>query len=233
LAEPALASALLVHGAGGGGWEWNAWRGVFAARGVDVETPDLQPARRGLDATTLDDYVGQVRSALESLRRPRVAVGASLGGLLVALASELADALVLVNPLPPAPFHASLPDRDWPDVVPWRREARLQSSRRALPDAAGAAVLYAFRRWRDESGAVLRAAHAGVVVPAPTCPALCLVSRDDEDVPPRATEALAAAWRATLVRSSASGHVAPLLGAAAAADAQTALAWLQSRLSPG
>ena len=36
---------------------------------------------------------------------------------------------------PPAPFHVDMPARDWPDVVPWRRDVRLSGTRRALPEA--------------------------------------------------------------------------------------------------
>lgn len=30
-----IVAALLIHGAGGGAWEWDIWRAVFAARGLD------------------------------------------------------------------------------------------------------------------------------------------------------------------------------------------------------
>lgn len=222
-------AVLLVHGAGGGGWEWNVWRGVFAAAGMQVAVPDLMPAPAGLDATTLDDYLGQTRDALHALPRPRALVGASLGGLLAARCADGADALVLVNPLPPAPWHARLPAREWPDVVPWRRDARLDSTRRAMPDADEATALYAFRRWRDESGTVLREAHAGVAVGRPDCPVLCMASTVDDDVPPRITAALAAEWEADLLRLDAVSHVGPLLGRGAADAAGQALAWLSSR----
>ena len=37
----------MVHGGGGGGWEWTAWRGVFESAGLRVDAPDLQPAEAG------------------------------------------------------------------------------------------------------------------------------------------------------------------------------------------
>ena len=226
---PERLSALLVHGAGGGGWEWNRWRGVFEARGIAVHAPDLQPAPRGLAATTFDDYLAQVRAGLEALPRPRALVGASLGGLLAMRCADAADALVLVNAMPPAPWHAQLPLKDWPDLVPWHRDARLATSRRALPDADEATVLYAFRRWRDESGAVLRAAQAGMAVDAPACPVLCVVSQQDDDVPPAAGVALAHAWNAGVLRVPSTSHVGPLLGRVAATVATQVADWL----SPG
>ncbi|MGJ7903592.1 alpha/beta fold hydrolase, partial [Lysobacter sp. 1R34A] len=92
--------ALLIHGAGAGGWEWNRWQEVLRARGLVTAAPDLRPAPEGLAATTLEYYRRQVRAELEALPRPRAAIGASLGGLLAWLCADLADAAVLINPLP-------------------------------------------------------------------------------------------------------------------------------------
>jgi pimeloyl-ACP methyl ester carboxylesterase len=227
--RPRIGHALLLHGAGGGGWEWNMWRGVFATARIGVSTPELQPAADGLAATTLDDYRRQAQAALSALPRPRALVGASLGGLLAAQCAEEADALVLVNPLPPAPWAHALPTREWPALVPWRRDARLASTRRALPDADDATALFAFARWRDESGAVLRAVHAGIDAARPSCPVLCVVSTADEDVPPATTRSLAADWGADLIEAASPSHVGPLLGRGAAALAEQVVAWLSAR----
>lgn len=224
----AVTQAVLVHGAGGGGWEWNVWRGVMRAAGIDVVAPDLQPAAGGLTATAIADYVVQVEAALLALPHPRALVGASLGGLLAMACARHAGALVLVNPLPPAPWAASLPARAWPDVVPWQQEARLASTRRALPDADDATALYAFRRWRDESGAVLREAAAGIAIARPACPVLCLASDADDDVPAALTTALAAAWDAECWPAPGS-HVGPLLGRNAAMLAGRVADWLSAR----
>ncbi|WP_158549234.1 alpha/beta fold hydrolase [Lysobacter silvisoli] len=221
--------AVLVHGAGGGGWEWELWAAALRAHGIDVRAPDLQPAAAGLAATTLDDYLDQVRDWIAAAPRPRALIGASLGGLLAAACAEAADALVVVNPLPPAPWATRLPQRDWPDVVPWRCDARLASTRRALADADEAAALYAFRRWRDESGAVLRAAHAGLGIAAPACAVLCVASAQDEDVPPALTLELAQAWGATPLQTLTPSHVGPLLGRDAARTAAQVARWLSAR----
>lgn len=218
----------MVHGGGGGGWEWNIWTGVFEAGRVRTAAPDLQPDPRGLAATGLDDYIAQVRAALVALPRPRALVGASLGGLLALECAADADALVLVNPLPPAPWHAQLPQRDWPDVIPWQRDARLAGTRRALPDADEATALFAFRHWRDESGRAMREACAGRQVAAPACPTLYVASMVDDDVPPALTAALASEHRASLLRASAVSHVGPLLGRGAAQCAGQVLAWLSA-----
>lgn len=220
--------ALLLHGAGGGGWEWNRWRGPFATHGIDVVAPDLAPASAGLAATRWPDYLAQARDALAALPRPRAVVGASLGGLLAWASSDLADALVLVNPLPPALWAQRLPARQWPDVVPWRQQARYDGPRAALADADPATALYAFRCWRDESGAVLQQAQAGVPLPSPAVRTLFVVSAHDEDVPPPITRAMAAATGAQLLETGSPTHVGPLLGRGAAGVADEVAHWLSA-----
>jgi pimeloyl-ACP methyl ester carboxylesterase len=224
-------NALLVHGAGGGAWEWNLWRGVLEAHAIAVHALELQPSPVGLAATALQDYRIQVSDALQVLPHPRVLIGASLGGLLAAMCAAMsrnqADALVLVNPLPPAPWHRQLPRRDWDAAeVPWRCNARLASTRDALCDADEAAAVFAFRRWRDESGRALREAHAGIEVEKPGCPTLLIASAQDQDVPPEIILAMARQWQADRLEAPASSHVGPLLGRAAPELARQAVAWL-------
>lgn len=221
--------ALAIHGAGGGGWEWAIWQRVWAAGGLPLLAPDLMPAAAGLAATGLDDYLAALRTSVQPLSRPLL-VGASLGGLLaLALAGPLqASALVLINPLPPAgvrPRPAAT--RYAGPVIPWGSRRRLASTQRSLADADAAAVLWAFRRWRDESAAVLDQACAGLELSWPSCPVLVLASRDDEDVPFAASRAVADACGAEFWPLSAS-HVGPLLGRDAAALAARALGWAQS-----
>ena len=225
-------NALMIHGAGGGGWEWAIWKNVFDAHGAAAHAIDLQPADQGLATTALNDYQRQVEEALSMLPGPRVAIGASLGGLLAAACGGRADALVLVNPLPPAPWAHSLAPGDGPDVEPWGAQARFDGTRRALADADAATRLFAYRRWRDESGRVLREAHAGIEVPEPTCPGLFVVSEIDDDVPPALNRAWADAWQADLITAPTPHHVGALLGRCAARVAQDVVGWLQPRLSP-
>lgn len=219
--------ALMIHGAGGGGWEWDVWRRVFQAAGWPADAPELVAAPEGLAATGLVHYLDALRGHWPA--PAPVVVGASLGGLLaLALAAERpCVALVLVNSLPPLPEAASLPDRAWPDVVPWGREASLAGTRRALPDADDAACVHAFRRWRDESGRALREAHAGLALAAPHCPVLVLGSVSDDDVPIGCSEALARRLGAAFLRLPGS-HVGPLLGRQAAGAARQVLAWLEA-----
>ena len=67
-------TALLVHGAGGGGWEFDLWREAFTSKRWRFVAPDLEPGRSGLAATTFADYVAQTTSQAadlgDSLGRP-------------------------------------------------------------------------------------------------------------------------------------------------------------------
>ena len=218
-------NALLVHGAGGGAWEWAVWRRVFAAAGLRADAIELEPATNGLRATRLADYVAQVRTAALALPAPRVLVGASLGGLLAATVADAVDAaaLVLVNPM----SRAASVKRDGDGVVRWSRTG-LARTRRAMPDADAAACLYAAARWRDESAAVLDEARATDLA-RPACPVLVLASERDDDVPAAATRALADGWCADFVLLRGASHVGPLLNRDAAHAAEHAATWLSSR----
>ncbi len=223
---------VFVHGAGGGAWEWAIWRRVFAAHGVVCRAIELEAAVGGVGATHLGDYMAQLREFVcRGDANERVLIGASLGGLLaLAVADEVgAAALVLVNPIPPAPLAARLPPRaPYPEVIPWRRDATLASTRRAMPDADDAACAYAFRRWRDESGAVLNAARAGIEIAPPRARVLVVASRGDEDVPHEVSRELADTIGAESTTVAAS-HVGPLLGRCAAETAVATLRWLRHR----
>lgn len=222
--------ALFVHGAGGGGWEWAIWQRVFAAHGWRTQAPDLQPSAAGLAATGLDDYRRQVRAWVTQSGGNCALIGASLGGLLALAEAEapVVRALLLVNPLPPHPEAGGLPARsDSGPVVCWGRDARLASTRRAMREADDAACLYAFRRWRDESAAVLDEARAGIELQLPMLPSLLIASEQDEDVPLALSTHLAQRLGASLQRWPGD-HLQPLLGRRAAEVASNAVAWLNA-----
>jgi pimeloyl-ACP methyl ester carboxylesterase len=225
-------TAICIHGAGGGGWEWAIWQRVFGAQGWNVLAPDLMPAQDGLERTGIEDYVAQVTAWCAASPSAPVLIGASLGGLLALLcAPRVAPAaLVLINPLPPASLRERAAARDYPDIVAWGRARSLDGTRRAMPDADDAACLFAFRRWRDESGAVLRAAAAGVPAAAPLCPLLVVASELDHDVPPAASRALAQHLGGSFSLLPGASHVGPLLGRCANGAARAALAWCEQVL---
>ncbi len=227
-----MISALMVHGAGGGGWEWLLWAERFAAEGVPVLAPDLLPSAAGLAATTLDDYCAQVLAWSNQLAAPYCLIGASLGGLLaLAVAGERSPAaLVLINPVPPAgtPAAIELPSR--PATVEWSRLA-FERTRAALPDAGLATARWVHARWRDESGLALNQAAAGwPLAGLPNCPILVLASGQDHEIPPSGSKVLAEHLGAEFVLLPACSHLGVLLGRNAVAAAELVLTWLRTRL---
>lgn len=237
--EKVKGRVVFVHGAGGGAWEWSIWQRVFRARGWEVIANDLQPVADGLARTSVQDYVKQIDDWIRSRtnrnavgeRLPLVVVGASLGGLLAAIAASRIEpaALVLVNPLPPSGIEARAPYKDYPDIVPWGSARSFASTRRAMADADDAACWFAHRRWRDESGAVLREALRGIAVAAPSMPALVFASECDDDVPAATSRALAAAWRAEFRLLPGASHLGPLLGRIASSVAEQAVDWCEEK----
>jgi alpha-beta hydrolase superfamily lysophospholipase len=226
-----MGSALLVHGAGGGAWEWRRWTPRLRGAGFAVHELDLRAAAGGRGATLLQDYCDQVAEALRRARHPRLLVGASLGGLLALMAApgSAADGMVLVNPVPPAPWHRQLPPREHAGaIVPWGLRAQLEGTRRSMPGSDPASSLHAFRRWRDESAEALRQAWAGIEVQSPGCPVLVLCSEADEDVPARAPAAMAAAMGFDYLGMPRTGHVDPLLGDPARSAVQAAVRWVNT-----
>lgn len=222
-------AVVCVHGAGGGGWEWGIWARAFTVSGCAVLAPDLMPARGGLAATRLADYRGQVVAWCGSSSNQGIdLVGASLGGLLALMVARevRARTLVLVNPMPPTGLPS--PARS-PAVIRWRSGASLRGTRRAMPDADHAACAHAFRRWRDESGAAVDEARAGLVVDPPDCPVLVVASEHDRDIPAESSRALAAMLDADFECIAGASHVGPLLGYSAARTAARVAAWLDAR----
>ena len=230
-------TVLCVHGAGAGGWEWTIWTRVLAARGWRVSAPDLAPAAGGLASTRFEDYRSQLIAWSRDLQggcgRPPVLVGASLGGLLaLSVAAQIeAAAVVLVNPVPPAGILARPLGEPHAAIRRWGTERSIAGTRRAMPDADDAACLYAFRRWRDESGLALEAARLGVVVAYPRCPVLVMASELDKDVPMLVSRELATRCSADFRQLPGCSHVGPLLGHAAAGVAEQAAEWLSARMA--
>jgi pimeloyl-ACP methyl ester carboxylesterase len=111
-----MATFVLIHAAGGAGWDWHLLEPVLRARGHRTVAPDLPGDD---DTLTLVDYRDAVLAAVglqDDLVRPVVVVAHSFGaftGPLVADRLE-ADAIVLVAAMVPAP--GERPD-DWWDRV--------------------------------------------------------------------------------------------------------------------
>lgn len=218
-------TAIMLHGAGGGGWEYDRWQPVFTAAGYDVINNDLLPTAGNLLATTFNDYYQQVLAWIPPQQRI-ILIGASMGGLLALKVAETINpaALVLVNSVPPAGVDAPRSGKSYPPIVRWAN-GPLEETRSALFDSDEATIHWAWPRWRDESGAVLNAMAAGIPVQRPTCPTLVVLGEQDTDISYQTGLALATWANADVLLFHGMSHVGPLLSRRAEEVAGMVVAW--------
>ncbi len=219
--------AVFIHGAGGGGWEWNAWRPVFEKAGWLCVNEDLLPAKSGVAETRFSDYLRQVEQLGQVHRNGKmVLIGASMGGILALKACESLnpDALVLVNSVGPAGI-GSHNGKTYPPVIEWSK-GTLKETQDSMPDSDEATIQFAFKHWRDESGAVLSEISKGIPVKKPACPLLVVLGDQDTDVPNEVGKTMAKNFHGDLRIYSGMSHVGPLLGKHAPEVAQWVLDWL-------
>jgi pimeloyl-ACP methyl ester carboxylesterase len=221
----------MIHGAGGGGWEYKFWREVFEQKGWEVRAPDMMPNADGLAHTTFDDYASQVVKSAAGAD-PVVLIGASMGGGLVLKAAEQVRprAIVLVNATAPRavldkPREAS----DVPDVIKWAN-GPLKDTEDAMPDSDRETILWAHKLWRDESGLVVKSLRQGVDVRKPKCPVLVVISQQDTDVKPDLSRKTASWVGADVFEYQGMSHVGPLLSTRAREVAANVEAWLAARI---
>lgn len=197
--------------------------------GQVVIARDLQPAPGGLAATTLDDYVAQIGKVAGP--RPDVLIGASMGGALVLKAAEQLKprALVLVCSAIPAGVAPVSSPKEYPEIMKWAG-GPYEETVAAMPDSEEAIRRMAHSRWRDESGAVLRAIAAGMKADRPECPTLCVIPEGDDSIAPGRQQALASWAQADTLRFQGMSHVGPLLSRRASEVAGAVTAWLEARL---
>ena len=230
LAPPVASTGtvVMIHGAGGGGWEYKFWAPVWRKAGWTVIARDLVPAPAGLEKTTLDDYTAQVSKWSKGAKRPLVVVGASLGGALaLSTAKDLnPDALILINAAGTEP---NVQREPIPPIVKWAN-GPLKDTEDSMPDSDRATIRYAWKRWRDESGAVLRTVRSGIAFEKPSCPSLVIISEKDTDIAPDVSARLAEKIGAETRRYAGMSHVGPLLSTRGTEVAQAALAWTKSKL---
>jgi pimeloyl-ACP methyl ester carboxylesterase len=220
--------AVMIHGAGGGGWEYRFWNPVFEKAGYRVVAPDLVPIAGGYEKTQFDDYVEQV--CLASGKHPTVMIGASMGGVLVLKAAERLHpgAIVLccsTSPVIPGLDKTAEPH---PPVVKWKG-GPYSDTVASMPDSDEATRKYAWPRWRDESGAVLDTISKGVAAAKPRCPVLSVIPEADDTIPPAEQQALAAWCSADTLRFEHMSHVGPLLSRRGNEVASSVLQWLTER----
>lgn len=231
-----MKTIVLVHGAGGGGWEWDYWKPVFTKVGWQFIARDLIPVKSGLPETKVEDYAGQVTSWIPADARPIVLVGASMGGVLALMAAERLtakkrppSAVILVNSVPPRSVERPATAKTYPEIVKWANGPRKETAD-AMPDSDEKTIDFAWKRWRDESGKVMNALRVGVDVPPPKAPTLVVIGQKDTDIAPATSRAVAAHLNADIMEYAGMSHVGPLLGRRAGEVARAVQLWLDARL---
>ncbi len=231
LAASLLASkgtVVMIHGAGGGGWEYDKWRPVFERAGWTVIAKDLVPTNHQYESTQLDDYVAQVVSWTP--QRGRVYyIGASMGGLLALKAQERRPVMgiVLVNSVAPLEVPIKRHPASFPPIVRWAN-GPLKDSEAAMPDSDRKTIRWAWKRWRDESGTVMNQITEGVSAQSALCLVLTILGEADTDVPHSTGLALANWTGATVKSYPKMSHVGPLMSRRATEVAQFALKWIET-----
>jgi pimeloyl-ACP methyl ester carboxylesterase len=109
--RPAL---LFVHGSYCGAWVWaEHFMPYFAARGWPCHAVSLRghgESEGGFNFASLDDYVSDIRAAMDRVDGPMVLVGHSMGGLLVqhcVAGDERVRGAVLMSSVPPSGLMSS------------------------------------------------------------------------------------------------------------------------------
>lgn len=225
---------LMVHGMWGGGWIWSSMRSYFEARGYTCITPDLRyhDLRPGdapdpaLGTLSLKDYVDDLEHLIKTLPEPPIAIGHSMGGMIVQLLAQrqLLSGMVLCAPAPPSDVPAlSLGGiRSFLRLLTtwgfWRKPHRatynsmLYSSLQRIPDAERRH--YYDKIVHDSGRALLEMAlplfdrHKTTRVDAAkvTCPALVLAGQEDRLIPLRAMRKVAQKYGAELVEFPGQTH---------------------------
>lgn len=222
----------MVHGAGGGGWEYDFWKPVFQRAKWKVVARDLQPSKAGLAKTTYAHYVEQVEGWAKGAKRPLVVIGASMGGgiVLSAAARLKPDLIILVDSVAPAQIQGERKTAVFPDIVKWAN-GPIKDTRDAMPDSDEKTIQWAWKKWRDESGSVMSTIVRGVSVQKPTCPVLVVWGENDTDIPLSTGQEIAKAFHADMQVYAGTSHVGPLMGRRAREIAENTLAWVRARLA--
>jgi pimeloyl-ACP methyl ester carboxylesterase len=207
---------VMVHGAFCGGWVFDAWKPLFAARGFEVHTPTLRCHEPGssleeLARIGMRDYMADLGALLDKVGSAPIVIGHSLGGLLAQMLAAQGRVRALILLAPSAPW-GMLPSTTteffaaqalYAEGVFWRKALMPKhwiAAANALdlvPEREREAIL---DRFVPESGRAMfevlhwmfdgnRATH--VDPRAVACPMLCLVGSRDRINPPGTIRRLA------------------------------------------
>jgi pimeloyl-ACP methyl ester carboxylesterase len=145
-----MATFVLIHGAGDGGWYWHLVDAELRRRGHDVVAPDL-PSED--DSAGLWEYADAVVAAIGD-RTELVVVAQSFGGFTAPLVCDRlpAELLVFVAGMVPAPGEAP---RDWWANTGWEPESDVADDDEIATyyhDVPPELAAEALRRARTQSG---------------------------------------------------------------------------------
>lgn len=227
---------VMVHGAFCGGWVFDGWQALFAARGFAVHAPSLRHHEPGADLaalgrTGLCDYASDLGALVERIGAPPVLIGHSLGGLLAQMLAARARvrALVLLAPSPPWGVIAStgfeflsaqalyFEGAFWRKPIAPMRRIAAEHALEFVPEHACAAIL---DRLVPESGqAMFEVLHwmfdlhraSRVDARKVACPILCLAGASDRINPPETVRRIARRYdgRARYEELPGHGHWLP------------------------
>jgi non-heme chloroperoxidase len=100
---------VMIHGAFCGGWVFEAWQPLFAARGYEVHTPTLRHHTSGslqgeLAHTGVRDYLADLEVLLDRIGIAPIVIGHSVGGLLGQMLAARGRVRALILLAPSAPW---------------------------------------------------------------------------------------------------------------------------------
>ena len=229
---------VMIHGAFCGGWAFENWRALFAAKGYDAHTPDLRfhdgdgEPPHALGQTSMVDYAADLDAFLDGFDEEPILIGHSMGGLLAQMlaARRSVRALVLLAPcapwgvLPATPFEYASAQalyfagdfwnkRLWP--THWIAAANALDN---VPEDERQAIL---DRFVPESGlATFEIMHWAFdfkrttqIDPRDvTCPILCVAGAKDRVNSPGTVKSVASRYRGRARYEELAGHSHWLIG---------------------
>lgn len=213
-----LPPILLIHGAGGGSWEWSVWLPELKLFNSNTYAVELQSHKKGLRHTELDHYLDQVINFCREnhLEKP-VIIGSHMGAVLAIKCQAYvpASALILIDPLIPSGFLNRKGDAHFPEIVSFPTRSR--EGETSVPA-------------RMESGRVYQQLHQLSQFPKPTGPCLIVLAENDEDTPAEAGNELAEWLGADVASYAGMDHIDLLMGMKARDIARDTLNWLKKIL---
>lgn len=98
-----------------------------------------------------------------------------------------------------------------------------------MPDSDRKTIIWAWKRWRDESGAVMDELRAGVLADRVACPSLVVIGEEDTDIKPSQSRKLADYLKSDVLSYKGMSHVGPLMSTRSREVARDVVEWLKKK----